>query len=116
MFKTTQAAEQANIRLAQDISEPTLMNLSQSNMTDGLLYHSYSARQRSAPDDLRVVCWPPGQTLPNVRGYLYDEQWREKPTVYIIDNGLDSTSTVSVSSHHCPSLPGLTSLGLSTWY
>lgn len=91
--------EQAQIRSAQHASERNSTTFIQSNETDELLSQTVSARQRGAPDDLRVVCWPPGQTLPNVKGYLYDEQWRAKPTVYVIDVGLDPTSTVSICSH-----------------
>ena len=53
------------------------------------------ARQRDAPDDLRVVSWPPGKILADVKGYFYSVEWARKPTVYVIDGGLDTQNVVS---------------------
>jgi len=81
-------AEQAEISSPGSSSQP--------KVTGGLLPEKFHyVRQRNAPEHLRVVSWPPGKKLANLGGYLYDIDWRIKPTVYIIDSGLDSTSTVS---------------------
>lgn len=71
----------------------------QSDVTGGLPPY---ARQRNAPEHLEVVSWAPGKKLANLRDYLYGVDWRVKPTVYIIDSGVDLMSTVSICRLLCP--------------
>ena len=80
-----------------------MMNSPKSKFADGTQQSPFKARQRSPPEDLKVVSWAPNQVLANLRDYVYDTQWRIKPVVYIIDSGVDTTSQVSID----PS---------STWY
>ncbi|KAL8766221.1 MAG: hypothetical protein Q9209_006935 [Squamulea sp. 1 TL-2023] len=69
-----------------------MMNSPKSKFADGLQQGPFEARQRSPPEDLKVVSWAPNQVLANLRDYVYDTQWRIKPVVYIIDSGVDTTS------------------------
>ncbi|KAL9616093.1 MAG: hypothetical protein Q9204_008616, partial [Flavoplaca sp. TL-2023a] len=92
LTKTVGVAEQAEIQLAQNGSGSNMMNSPKSKFADGMQQSSFKARQRSPPEDLKVVSWAPNQVLANLRDYVYDTQWRIKPVVYIIDSGVDTTS------------------------
>lgn len=55
--------------------------------------------QRDAPDDLKVISWPPGQDFKCLKGYKYlsrPQRASPKARVIIIDNGyeLDGPSRV----------------------
>ncbi|KAL8879296.1 MAG: hypothetical protein Q9198_003064 [Flavoplaca austrocitrina] len=92
LVKTTGVAEPAEIQLAPNGSEFDLANSLKSNSADSMQQGKIQARQLGAPEDLKVVSWAPHQALANLGGYVYDDQWRIKPIVYIIDSGVDTTS------------------------
>ena len=49
--------------------------------------------QDNAPDDLRVVSWPPG-TPSAPPYYAYDDDVGKTPIIYMIDKGFDGSSDV----------------------
>ena len=49
--------------------------------------------ETDAPDDLRVVSWPPG-TLSPPPYYAYDDMVVQNPVIYVIDKGFDGSSDV----------------------
>ena len=51
--------------------------------------------ETDAPDDLRVVSWPPG-TSSAPPYYAYDDDAVKTPIIYIIDTGFDGSSNVRI--------------------
>ena len=67
-----------------------------SNTSDShLLLNSYLC-QLDAPQDLRVVSWPPSPPKPpsHLQVYLYNNDFVLSPMLYTIDGGLDTRSRV----------------------
>ena len=65
-------------------------------MTSGPPSLNAFVRQRGAAEDLRVVSWGNDKVLAAVKGYLYNVDWRQSPTIYVIDTGVDPRSGVSI--------------------
>ncbi len=56
--------------------------------------------QHGAACGLEIISWPPKETLPQPRRYVYANDGHNEPTIYIIHTGLDPTSPVT-SSNSC---------------
>ncbi len=51
-------------------------------------------RQTTAPPDLRVVSWPPGEGFVNLNSYAYEANSARDTYIYVIDRGLDPSNSV----------------------
>lgn len=51
-------------------------------------------RQTTAPPDLRVVSWPPGEDFANLNSYAYEASSARDTYIYVIDRGLDPSNSV----------------------
>ena len=70
------------------------------NKTGGVLQlNARFMRQRTAPNDLRVVSLPPLTTLAQSKGYAYNNDFNSAPTIYIIETGVDISYRVSVNDY-----------------
>ncbi|KAL8654876.1 MAG: hypothetical protein Q9226_003266, partial [Calogaya cf. arnoldii] len=81
LFKTTGVGEQAELQLAGHDPGSNMMNTS---IADGQQQDQYRARQRSPPEDLKVVSWAPGQILATLRDYDFQlgiDKWFYSPNV-----------------------------------
>ncbi|KAL6719415.1 hypothetical protein ACLMJK_003655 [Lecanora helva] len=65
-----------------------------SNTTNGNIPLNDLNTQSDAPQDLKVVSWPPSppQKLDSLKYYLYNNDFAFAPMLYIIDTGLDFTN------------------------
>lgn len=53
------------------------------------------AYQKDAPDDLKVVSWPPSKQAKDLKYYAYDRGGGRSVLLYVIEEGIDPQSSVS---------------------
>lgn len=51
-------------------------------------------RQTTAPPDLRVLSWPPGENFQSLNSYAYEANSARDTYIYVIDRGLDPYNSV----------------------
>ena len=74
---------------------PTLDLSPANDSSDGTILDGIRFDTR-APEDLKVLSWPPNKLLADVRAYAYlaSDSVARKVNVYVIDNGLDPSFPV----------------------
>ncbi|KAL6714570.1 hypothetical protein ACLMJK_007995 [Lecanora helva] len=104
-FKTTVGEGSVDIVLNSKAAEPQLLKERRTNLSiplqgPGLEDEVLTSMQEDAPDDLKVISWPPGKQFSDLKGFRFPStkipvhphrQWPVK--MYIIDNGYDSISS-----------------------
>ena len=88
--------------LSQSASHISPSLLNNSADLDSSTLNNY-VPQFDAPEDLRVVSWPPWKSLAKLRSYLYNNDFPFAPMTYVIDIGVDTRVDVSGDRHcHTP--------------
>ena len=76
-----------------------LHGLSPSNLTGNSPSDDNVERQTDAPDDLKVVSWNEGQSLEDMEYFAYKSNLIFRPTIYVIDTGLETSNLVSTFTY-----------------